>query len=230
MNGALMFVAYPNTNGKDIVLSPRVSTAHVEPSYNENIKLSQVDPPSGDPHPNGIHDETWFVSAHCQNCTNVGYGVSALDLTSKNQPFIFAFGNPSQDPNSNSLDAPLRRHGAYGFFTMDMTLATVTSGDISKVTVPALGTKANGADIEGQIKNDRDVASPSHALFMVFAFLVMFPLGVFSQRVLGKIKLHSAIQAGGLLIVIIGMGLGLWAGKYYNRVRPLPNLFPCSLR
>ncbi|KAF2095422.1 CBD9-like protein, partial [Rhizodiscina lignyota] len=226
MKSALIFLTYANTNGKDIVLSPRIATGHSEPSYNSKINLSQVDPPSGDSHPNGVHDDTWFTSGICRNCTAPGLGANSIDLTSTSQPFIFAFGPQDKNPDSNSLSAPLRRHTAYGYFEMDMTKATVTStddDDISKITVPALGTGSNGASIQGDIHDDHETSSPIHAVLMCFAFLVAFPLGVFAARIMGKVAWHQAVQSVGMIIVIGGMGAGLYAGKFYNRSKHVTN-------
>lgn len=104
---------------------------------------------------------------------------------------------------------------------MDMTKATITTTDeaeLTQVTVPALGTGANGASIEGNIKDDHERSSPAHAIFMCFAFLVAFPLGVFAARILGKVTIHAGLQGIGMLFVIIGLGVGIYISKYYNRV------------
>lgn len=188
------------------------------------LLLEQYKVAPGDTHPRGIYDGTWNIAGICANCTRkipVGSGFERIDFTNSNENMIWALGPPGLNPHSNDYDAPLRRHTAYGHFTMDLGAASVTTNNdsaLASVGLPPLGTADDDARIDGNVKNDHEPSSPAHAALMCFAFLIVFPLGVISSRVLEKVKLHAAIQGAGLAIVIIGMGIGIYMSKYYNRV------------
>jgi hypothetical protein len=192
--------------GVAITLSGRRATGESEPTYDKTMDLNQVPTTPQDPHPNGITGDTFFVAGHCPNCTTSA-GISA---TNKFQPFIFAVGAIAHDPRSNSPSAPLRRHSFYGRFSMDMTQAIGTD-------TPALGGSMVGATLKST-NVDHERASSGHALVMCFAFVVVFPLGVFMMRVFEKVNLHMYVQSFGLFLVLIGFVSGLVVSRTYNRV------------
>lgn len=196
---------------------------HTEPSYVDRVSLENVAPPRYDPNPEGIHNGVWDVAARCPNCTRslgVGTGVDAIDFSGEDD-MIFAFGPENDYSQSNALDAPLRRHTAYGHFRIDLGAASVTTPDddlARSVGVPPLGNSSDHSFIVGSISNDNEPSSAAHAAIMCFAFLIMFPAGVIAARIFNKVRWHAAIQAGGLLLVIIGVAIGIYMSKYYNRV------------
>lgn len=191
-----------------MTLSGRFGTGNVEPTYSDTIGLSTVTPPSG---PTNINEDGMlFVSGTCTNCTNLAE--STIDLTSTAQPFIFAVGDVDRFPATTSKSGPLRSHPYYGYFTMDLTKATNSSG-------------GGPISLHSEIENaqltrflvDHDIVDPLHAFVMVIAFLVIFPLGVLSLRVLKNIKLHMIFQSIGLALGIIGAACGFYLTTIYNR-------------
>ena len=227
MAGSLMFVAYGN--GSDtgmhqnylsslailihlpgVTLSPRLCNGHNEPTFSDAINLSMVSPPSGPA--NMYQDGMYFVSGACKGCTHLA--PNTLDLNSTAQPFIFALGEEGRYPSTPSMDGPLRRHAYYGVFTMDMTKATDNGGDDA---ISLHSANANAELVGHGVVTDHDVADPGHALIMVLAWLIVFPLGVLSLRVLKNVKLHMMFQTIGLILGILGAFSGFYLTILYNR-------------
>lgn len=193
-----------------VTLSPRLSDGHSEPTYSDTIKLSMVTPPKG---PNNTYqDGMYFVSGTCKGCIHLA--PNTLDLNSTAQPFIFALGEEGRYPATASLSGPLRRHAYYGYFTMDMTKATHGGGDDA---ISLHNVNANAALVGSGIVTDHDLADPGHAFVMVLAWLIIFPLGVLSLRVLKNVKLHMMFQTIGLILGILGAASGFYLTTLYNR-------------
>ena len=220
MKGSLMFVVYADSNGKsktgaslasisannlqsDVTLSPRIATEHSEPSYNKSISYEFMDG-------SGIFNGTIVANFLCHNCL-VWQGGS-LDVNSKTQPFIYAVGPDQLQLDSNALDAGLRRHEHYGQFTMDMVSATGDPagfpGDLSKPRNSTTTTKDH---------NDYDYGSPTHAVFMVVAFVILLPFGAAYLR-LNNVLWHSVMQSIGAVGAVVGIGVSLNISQEYNRV------------
>ena len=169
-----------------------------------------VPAPSGDI-PNGIKDGVFYATGYCKNCSALA--TSKINLQETKQSFLYAIGHILYDPNSDALDAPLRQHSHYGYFTMDMTKAI---GD----GVPTLGkAMTDGNGIVGSDHESREYKSGAHAFVMILGFLVVFPFGIIMMRVFGRAKLHMIFQSIGMLLVLLGFISGLVVSKYYNRVR-----------
>lgn len=121
MADSLMFVVYRSQNGNTL-LSPRVAfNGESEPTYYLHVDCDMID---ADDNGSG---KIIQVNAVCHNATSWKGG--SLDLTSKSQPWMFAFG-PRGTVLSDSMDAGMNRHDFYGNFDMDMTVAT--SQDVSQ--------------------------------------------------------------------------------------------------
>lgn len=190
----------------DLTLSPRVGTGDVEPSYYYN-KTSSIELKA----PTGIQDGRYVVTGICHNCR--GWHSGNIDFNSTAQPMIYAVGPDELYLNSDAKDAGLRRHDYYGTFTMDLQTAW---GDPAAFPLGNLS-EAEATDRKGY--NDHEYSSSVHAVFMVGAFVVMFPVGVFYLKVIGNVRWHYYTQALGVIVVVVGAGLGLGVSHYYNRVR-----------
>lgn len=79
---------------------------------------------------------------------------------------------------------------------------------------------SDGVVIAENRHNDNDWSALGHAVLMSFAFLCLFPLGIFALRVLEKVIWHAWIQGIAVVISISGGGLGVYVGFNYNRVCP----------
>jgi hypothetical protein len=96
---------------------------------------------------------------------------------------------------------------------MDMTKATDSGGDDP---ISLHNVNANAA-LVGSIVRDHDICDPGHAFVMVIAWLIIFPLGFLSLRILKNVKLHMMFQTIGLLLGIIGAATGFYLTTLYNR-------------
>ena len=172
------------------------------------INLTMVTPPTGPANTN--HDGMLYVSARCTNCTNLAK--SRIDLTSTTQPFIFALGEAGRFPATMAMDGPLRRHSYYGMFTMDLTMATDDGGD-DPISLHDMNENSRflGFDV------DTDIPDLVHALALMVAFLIVFPLGALSIGILKSVKIHMIFQTIGLVLGVIGAASGFYLSTMYNR-------------
>lgn len=193
----------------DLTLSPRLSTGHVEPSYSrEASKTMFIEMRDG----TGIKDGRYVANGICHNCKTWSSG--SIDFDSKTQPMIYAVGPDELHLSTNALDAGLRRHDYYGSFTMDLQAA---KGDLAHF--PPTDLSNTNATVVGHEQNDHEYSSSLHAVAMAGTFVVVFPVGVFYQKVLRTVRWHWITQAFGVVVVLAGAGLGLGMSHYYNRVR-----------
>jgi Domain of unknown function (DUF2427) len=149
------------------------------------------------------------VAGYCKNCTQIAE--NKIDLTSTSQKFIWAVGPPGYNPWTKAQDGPLRTHDYYGYFQMDMTKAQGNG-------MPPLGIVTLNAQGYKGTTHDHDFGDSCHAVVMVVAFLVVFPLGVFALRVMSSVKLHMWLQTAGLILGLIGLFSGIYISTMYNRV------------
>jgi hypothetical protein len=172
------------------------------------INLTMVTPPTGPANTN--HDGMLYVSARCTGCTKLA--MSKIDLTSTAQPFIFALGEAGRFPATMAMDGPLRRHAYYGMFTMDLTMATDDGGDD-----PISLHDENESSTFVGFDVDSDIPDLVHALALMLAFLIIFPLGALSIGILKSVKIHMIFQTVGLVLGVIGAASGLYLSTVYNR-------------
>ena len=152
MAGSLIIIAYPTSNGTYVTVSPRLGTGHTEPEVAPNVTLELL-PGTGVLTQDS--NNTLTVNARCINCRSWSGG--SIDVTSKAQNMIFAYGPYVGNPNS--VNANLKFHETEGVFTMDMTKATGPGG------VPDI-TASNEGATEISIRNTHDLSSPAHGKFL----------------------------------------------------------------
>jgi hypothetical protein len=148
MANALMMIAYPTSNGSYVTVSPRLGTGHTEPTVASNVTVQLL---AGSGVQTNATNNTLTVNARCINCRSWNGG--SIDVTSKAQNMIFAYGPWVGNPNS--VNADLRMHFTDGVFTMDMTKASGPGG------VPEI-TAADVGATEISINSTHDIASPAH--------------------------------------------------------------------
>lgn len=151
MANSLMIIAYPTSNGSYVTVSPRLGTGHTEPTIAPNVTV-RLRARSGVQ--TDASNNTLTVNAQCINCRSWSGG--SIDVTSKAQEMIFAYGPWVGNPDSENAD--LRMHNTDGVFTMDMTKATGPGG------VPEI-TASNFGATEVSISSTHDLASPIHGEF-----------------------------------------------------------------
>ncbi|KAK5165692.1 uncharacterized protein LTR77_008615 [Saxophila tyrrhenica] len=216
MKDALMFIAYPAGNDKDVTISPRIGSGHTEPEYQSDLKLDLQSGKglTGANTVSGNSRETKNIIADgvCRGCAKWDRG--SIDLTNKKQPFILAVGPVFPAIASNSQSAGLTRHMFYGHFTMDMTAATSNSG--GAVPLGPYKTKS-ASNTATSTKMDNDPAPRIHGAVMSVVFVIAFPLGTLMLRVWHKVKGHIAVQVVGLVLFCMAFAGGSVVSTQYNR-------------
>ncbi len=151
MANALMIIAYPTSNGSYVTVSPRIGTGHTEPTIAPNVTVQLL---AGSGVLTNASNNILTINARCINCRSWSGG--SIDVTSKAQNMVFAYGPWVGNPNS--VNADLRMHNTDGVFTMDMTKATGQGG------VPEITGSDSGAT-QVSILSTHDLASPIHGEF-----------------------------------------------------------------
>ncbi|TKA22608.1 hypothetical protein B0A50_08297 [Salinomyces thailandicus] len=153
MQGALMLIAYPSSNGTGMTLSPRLGIGNTEPEHTKDIKCELIwedELVKANIVANGVgankNTKMMTVDAVCRDATtwktgklNYDYSNDASDdapsYSKTTTPFIYALG-PSLHGGpgghhtglqSNSPAAGLERHSYYGHFTLDLSQATANT-------------------------------------------------------------------------------------------------------
>ena len=207
MAGSLIFMMYSDSTGKNITLSPRLSNDHVEPVYTNSVGISVL-PGSG------ISNGVMTANVMCTNCRS--WGDHTLNPNDTQAHFIFGSADGSLE--SNSLSAGVNRHSSHGSFTMDLTKA------YGKAGVPAgVVTADTSGTVQTSFKIDKNFAPALHAAAMIFAFVVLMPLGVVILGIFDSPKWHGFNQALSAVVALIGLFLGIYIGTMYNRVS-----LPCA--
>ncbi|PQE32835.1 integral membrane protein [Rutstroemia sp. NJR-2017a WRK4] len=202
MKGSLMFMMYADSSNKNITLSPRTVSGHVEPSH-ANIKV-ELQPGTG------IYNNTMTANVRCFNCTSWKGG--SLDVKNTKESFIWANG-PPRTLKSNSLTAGVQRHDSYGVFTMDLTKAVGAAGVPDVPTKDSTGTRQVSEDA------DHDFTGAAHAVLMILVFVGLMPLGIVSLRFLNSPKWHAINQTVSLAVALLGAALGFYLGTLYNKTK-----------
>lgn len=196
MKGALIMVTYASEDGNNVTVSPRLGVGHVMPQYTSNV---QVDVLNG----SGIIGGSFVVNAKCTGCRSWSGG--SVDVTSTSQNMIWALG-PSGTLKSNDESATINQHQGYNFFNLNLKDATGTGGVPSVSNSTADGSLNDGPPGFG---GNFRAGVAFHAFLMVAAFLVVFPAGYLSLRVLEKVWLHWGVQSFALLMVCVGSAAGI---------------------
>lgn len=202
MENTLMFLAYLDSSGQNITLSPRLSYDEVEPSYTGDVKIDVL---SGSEHVNG----TMKVNARCTNCRSWKGG--SIDPKNTAAEFIFAAG-PSGDLRSDSLSANTKRHSQYGAFVMDLTKAVGEANVPDDIDTSSIGSS------QTQNQSDSDWSEIGHAALMILTFVGLMPLAVGILRLSKSPRWHGFTQTVSVVIALAGTAIGIKMGLTFNRV------------
>lgn len=168
------------------------------------------------PTSNASHEDGFFVvDAHYQNSSSWMH--NHIDMSSSKQPFIFALGPKLSRSNGGSPSATIQRHVVYGRFTMDMTKAVSDSAPTPNGEDGAW-VRSDASEAYG-VSSDYDVGSAIHAVVMCLAFVIVFPLGALLLRFV-SVRVHYMVQLAATILVIVGLGTGIYISMEYNRVSP----------
>ncbi|KAF2171375.1 iron reductase domain protein [Zasmidium cellare ATCC 36951] len=225
MENVRMLISYIGEDGHTLINSCRMSTGHTEPEWEEDCRIDNVYTDKYAPFSNTLSpDGIMIAHAVCRNCSS--WATGSIDIKNQQQPFIYALG-PNETLHSNHPNANLRQHSVYGTFNLDMTVATNYTGTYGRVPAPqdpglqvgdSFWAFANYFSSTAYNTGTLDEWAPvAHAVFMCLAFLLIFPLGAISLRLTRRATFHAFAQMIGTAFVIIGLGLGVYASKLYNK-------------
>lgn len=198
MENSLMFVMYPNDNGDNVTISPRIGNKNAEPTFSSKIDLDVLPGTT-------VNDSMLALRAVCHNCRDF------FDIKATAQPMMYAFG-PGAELYSNSASADLKRHIRYGHFEMDMVAATGTGG------VPANSRAINGVTFQGAMVRDHDRANLAHAIIGCIALFVIWPLNVLFAGFFKNIRIHVGVSVVIMALLIVAYALGISTSAEFNRV------------
>jgi len=155
-----------------------------------------------------------------------------MDFKSTTSSWIWAYRS-GQAIRSNDISANLQQHSQYG--TMSLNLQSATGGSSTNPFVgvaASQGTTTNTGSNNNNNNNDTGSTNNSsntsgsksrsamiltaHGIVMGVAFAVLYPLGAISIRLLSfrsLVWLHAGWMAFTYLIVLVGMGLGIYIAK-----------------
>ncbi|KAK4158031.1 hypothetical protein C8A00DRAFT_11127 [Chaetomidium leptoderma] len=171
MPNALMLVMYASADRKGVTVSPRIATGNTEPVWSPNIQVTL--------HDSGIDDNAdMTINGTCVGCQTA----IKVDSTS---PMMFAVG-PDLDLSSDDLDARIRRHVAYGKFTMDLIKATGPGG-IGSTGVS--GNASSGATMvgnDGRLRQDENKAATAHGILYAIVALAVAPFDSLVAGAMGR--------------------------------------------
>ncbi len=208
MKDALIFVAYPSENGKNVTLSPRIGPYHSEPKHTKAVGVMILEGTF-------VDNETYNINAQCTRCRSWPLPTAErgeIDVTSTVQPMIYALGPVGSFLQSNSQEASITKHIAYGKLMMDLSAATGEAG------IPSPPNTESGV-IHGQYPPNARLTTIVHGVIMAACFVVFFPLGALLTRlpIRHAFWLHIICQCSTVLLVLIGFTLGIYNSVHNNK-------------
>ena len=152
----------------------------------------------------------YLINAHCTGCRHWGSGAS-IDTTSTAQPMIYAVGEAHSFFATDSANATIRQHQAFGHFSMDLKAATGRGG------VPLDTSTQTGVDHKGDDDSGTSLGSAFHAAIMTATFVLIFPAGAILLRLFERVWLHWMVQSLGVLLVFVGAIVGIYISEKHDK-------------
>ena len=213
MNDALIFVAYSSRSGNNVTISPRIGSGHDEPKYTHAVDVKVLDG-------SFVNNETYNINAQCTGCRSWPLASGrrgTIDIKSVAQPMIYAIGDASPFLQTDSQEATIRQHMAYGKFTIDLKAATGDAG------VPSNTTTETGVN-HSEDSGDSRLGTVFHGLIMSACFVILFPIGSLLIRVPFRLAfyLHLLWQICTVVGVVVGLALGIYI-SVRNNINPRLN-------
>ncbi|KAK5045579.1 hypothetical protein LTR84_009197 [Exophiala bonariae] len=209
MSTANMFVMYSSSDGQNVTLSPRTTSGHVMPTYNEGANVSLLEG-------SGISNGRMTANVRCSNCNQWGSGTMSLQGGNSNWLYAHSQGSPI---NSDDTRAPISQHDGKGSFRWDLSRATGGTGGNPFINASST-TTTTGA--EGQNSWQRLSTQTqsryvkAHGALASIAFVAILPVGAILVRLTsfhGLLWTHASLQIFGYIVFIAAAGLGIFIAK-----------------
>jgi hypothetical protein len=207
MLDALIFVAYTSQNGKNVTISPRIGLYHEAPQYTHALGVDVLEG-------SYVDNKVYNINARCTSCRSWPISSGArgkISATSTAQPMLYAIGGDHMPLRTDSLQAKIEQHIAYGRFTIDLQTATGEAGIPDHTTTKT--------DITyGKATTKSRLLTITHGLIMAICFVVLFPSGALLTRLPLRLAfwLHLICQCSTTVGVLTGAALGLYNSIHNN--------------
>ncbi|KAL7275457.1 hypothetical protein RUND412_001585 [Rhizina undulata] len=206
MMGALIFLMYPSSDGKNITLSPRLGLGEFQPNFDSSIEYTLL---SG----TGISDSLMTANVKCSNCRTWSGG--SIDTSSTSQNFIWAVGS-GETIRSDSTSYSIQEHSQKGFFAQDIVAATGgnSSNPFLYAATASSSNSNTGKSIAPPMTRETKILI-AHGTMMGVTFVILLPLGaafisLINRRLSNAVATHRVVQIFGSLLIVIGFALGVW--------------------
>lgn len=217
MSGSNIFVMYTSADGKNVTLSPRLGTGHVEPKHTTHTQVTLL---GG----SGVSNGKMTANVRCSNCESWSGGT--MDFTGSSSEWIHAYKS-GDSMNTDDLAASISRHDNASPFPWSLTSAK--GGDsINPFVSNAVtnGTATSGSSDTGSASSFTNANAPfggnyqmgdriilAHGVLACLAFVGLFPIGGILIRIgnmTNLVWIHAALQIVAYIIYIIAFGMGAY--------------------
>lgn len=218
MSNANMFLMYSSADGMNVTLSPRTTTGHVMPEYDNATDVSLLDG-------SGISNGRMTANVRCSNCNS--WSTGTMNLQDGNSNWVYAHSQGSSI-DSDDTNVPISKHDGEGTFQWDLSRATGGSDANPFTDVATTNTTSSSATAGGQHSWERLSAQAQmrfiqvHGSLASIAFVAIFPIGAILVRLTsfqGLVWIHGGLQLFGYSIFVAAAGLGIFiaSGVAYLR-------------
>ncbi|KAI1501135.1 CBD9-like protein [Biscogniauxia marginata] len=202
MDGALMFLFYPNNALDGLTVSVRSTTGHYPPAlFGSHAQLSLL-------HTSVTSEGYYTAEIICHAC-RLG------DEHLADESWIWSV-NTNQRLQTDDVQAELQMHIAYDYFSTMVQSDDVLHGDLLSVS-------GNRSSTIKQIAGDRGKHATgalvtSHGVIMLCSFLILYPVGILAMARGSKhsFPVHAGIQLFATVCVLLGIILGLSKSRFFK--------------
>lgn len=209
MAGANILVVYPN--GDNVTVSPRLGMGEIQPLYNSDAQVSLL---GG----SGVQNGVITANVRCDTCINWTGG--SADVTSPSSSWIWAvkYGSPL---DSSDVSAAITQHDDSGVVSLNLQKATGGNSEnpFSQSSSPSSSPGTVVTATPQKPNSFFDQKRTAHAVLMIIAFVIMFPLFALTLQIFPSSKtatVHGLLQLLTLVVAIVGLGLGVSLAQDVN--------------
>ncbi|KAF7904093.1 hypothetical protein EAF00_001427 [Botryotinia globosa] len=212
MRGANIFVMYADSTGSNVTISPRLGVGHVEPNSDTSAQVTLLDG-------SGIINGQMIANFRCSNCDSWSGG--SMSFTDSSSAWIWAHKTGAA-LSSNSVDADIEFHDAYGVASLNLQTATGGESTNPFLTAGSVSTPSqtsSGASDAAIGPCDISRVTIAHGVLGSLAYVILFPSGAIAIRIFNfrnLLWLHAGWMVGAYLIVLASLGMGVWIAHMSN--------------
>ncbi|KAF7957464.1 hypothetical protein EAE96_003045 [Botrytis aclada] len=206
MRDANIFVMYADSTGNNVTISPRLGVGNVEPNFDASAQVTLLDG-------SGIINGQMLANFRCSNCDSWSGG--SMSFTDSSSQWIWAHKTGAA-LSSNSVDADIEFHDAYGVASLNLQTATggestnpfLTAGSVSTPSQTSSGASDSATGTSKITK-----VTIAHGVLASFAYVILFPSGAIGIRIFkfrNLLWLHAGWMVGAYIIVLASLGMGVW--------------------